>query len=487
MMKKSVLIELLILVLLCSCGAGRSNPGAIELRFTTSIMATDLSFTSLTARDNGDSILFNLSYATKEPRFIFCFDPPNGEVLRYFQERGLDPGKSSVAFSIPKDKLRMSESISMKFSEPSRPQDDENYLFPDLTGAILDMMGAKFIGAAGGDQGPEPQKISAVNRGDDVRFKDISGIASPLDRDTIASLWFNADVDFGPSREIAANILEWGKNPGLGVRALHARGIDGKGVNVAIIDQNLAGDHAEFAGRIKAYKDFGCGMSADEGSMHGPAVLSLLAGTRIGTAPRAGVYFAAVPSWLGDAQYYADALDWIVGESAKLAAADKIRAVSVSAAPSGEGSPFSKNGALWDEAVKRAEAAGIIVLDCTQHHGFIGPAYFLPTEPENPETAVTGYPDMKGEVWRPGFIFAPCTFRTTAEEYRAGKESYQYTGRGGLSWSIPYVTGVMAMGWQLKPSLSGVEMKKILFETAAKNATGESIIDPPAFIVALSK
>ena len=40
-------------------------------------------------------------------------------------------------------------------------------------------------------------------------------------------------------------LLEAGKNPGLGVRALHAQGITGRGVGIAIIDNPLLVDHQE--------------------------------------------------------------------------------------------------------------------------------------------------------------------------------------------------------------------------------------------------
>src|SRR5262249_33985137 len=148
------------------------------------------------------------------------------------------------------------------------------------------------------------------------------------------------------------------KNPGLGVHKLHAQGITGKGVKVAIIDQPLFQDHPEFAKKIVAYHDVGC---ESETSMHGPAVASLLVGSQCGTAPGARLYYVAAPSWTGDSAFQAKALDWIVGENAKLSAGDKIRVVSVSAAPSGKGSPFKKNQEMWDTAVVRAEQAGLLV------------------------------------------------------------------------------------------------------------------------------
>ena len=65
----------------------------------------------------------------------------------------------------------------------------------------------------------------------------------------IMTFTFNAGTIFTGHEAEAAAILEAGKNPGLGVRALHDEGVTGKGVNVAIIDQNLLLDHPEFAER----------------------------------------------------------------------------------------------------------------------------------------------------------------------------------------------------------------------------------------------
>src|SRR3954454_19924350 len=41
----------------------------------------------------------------------------------------------------------------------------------------------------------------------------------------------------------AARVMDLGKNPGLGLRALHARGITGAGVGIGIIDQALLVQH----------------------------------------------------------------------------------------------------------------------------------------------------------------------------------------------------------------------------------------------------
>jgi subtilisin family serine protease len=167
--------------------------------------------------------------------------------------------------------------------------------------------------------------------------QDLTRLNRTLGESVIETLWFTQSTKWWSTQDqrIAQNILKLGMNPGLGVRELQAEGITGKGVTVAIIDQPVVLDHPEFQGKIVKYYDTGTAEFADRGSMHGPAVTSLLVGENIGTAPDAKVYYVAAPSWLEDAQYYADALDWIVAENEKLPEGSKIRVVSVSTMPSG--------------------------------------------------------------------------------------------------------------------------------------------------------
>jgi hypothetical protein len=104
------------------------------------------------------------------------------------------------------------------------------------------------------------------------------------DPEDIKTFWFNEDTVFPGCEDLAFEILEKGKNPGLGVRALHERGITGQGVKVAIIDQNLAQPfHLEYRDRIIEYFDVGTDQPPELGSMHGPAVASLLVGQSCGT------------------------------------------------------------------------------------------------------------------------------------------------------------------------------------------------------------
>ncbi len=280
--------------------------------------------------------------------------------------------------------------------------------------------------------------------------------------------------------------MEGGKKPGLGVRAIHEKGITGKGVNVAIIDQNMYLNHPEYSGKIVEYFDTGC--NAEKGSMHAPAVTSLFIGEEIGVAPGARAYVAAAPSWLGDSKYYADGLNWIIEENKKLAEGEKIRVVSVSASPSGEGSPFEKNLEMWDEAVAKAKEEGILVLDCRgrEETGFLVPAYFDSEDRDDITKCKGGFPNSPGSGMSSSeYIGVPLADRTVAEEYVDGEPSYTYCGTGGLSWGIPYGAGVLALGWEVNPELSNEEILQILFDTAYVNDEGFQMINPTAFIEAV--
>ncbi len=325
--------------------------------------------------------------------------------------------------------------------------------------------------------------ITSVKDFDDVRFRDMSKLDLSDRRGLIQTLTFNNKTVWPPADRLPPGsrpqmVMQEAMNPGLGIRQIHEQGITGKGINVAIIDQPLYKDHPEFNSKIIEYFDTGCG---SESSMHGPAVASLLVGTNCGTAPNAKLYYAAAPSWLGDSAYYAKALEWIIERNTELAKPDKIRAVSVSAAPSGRGSPFKKNKHLWEQARSRALKEKILVLDCTTDNGFMSSCWYDPNDSENVAKCTKGFPGLKGH-YRSDKLLTPCSFRTTAEQYEKNKYGYQFTGRGGLSWGIPYATGVLALGWQVNPDLTPVQAKHLLFESAFVTPDGTKIIYPSRFI-----
>lgn len=163
-----------------------------------------------------------------------------------------------------------------------------------------------------------------------------------------------------------------------------------------------------------------------------------------------------------------------------LPAGEKIRAVSISAGPTPE-NDYYINGEKYLESVKRATEAGILVLDCSIKSGKIGSCRY---DYNNPEDVFLCKPGSisRSEWGNKNHILAPVSYRTIAEEHRKGDFSYQYVGDGGQSWAIPYVAGVLAMGWEINSELSADEILEILFDTAYVDSNGNKYICPTAFV-----
>lgn len=302
---------------------------------------------------------------------------------------------------------------------------------------------------------------------------------------------FDNTIIFKGSENLASEILERGKDPGLGIRDLHKKGITGKSVNVAIIDQNMLTDHPEFEDRIVAYYDSGCNRPENEGSYHGALVMGILAGKTIGVAPEVNVYYAAAPAWERDAKYFADSLNWIINQNKELPKSEKIRVVSVSAAPTSKDNWF-KNGELWESTVLEAQKDGIMVIDCRPNENtkLVFSSYYDIDDRNNVSKCTPGYPaeyemDFTDEYWKK-MLFTPASFRTVAQEFTKGEHCYRYQSVGGESLAVPYVAGVLALGWQVNPNLDADTMKNLLFETSWINDKGLHFINPPDFIKAVS-
>ena len=96
----------------------------------------------------------------------------------------------------------------------------------------------------------------------DVRACDISSwdLRDYTSEELADVLTFDSQTKFPPKAKLPKNfsakkILKNGKNPGLGIKKLHKKGITGKGVSAAIIDQNLLTTHQEYAKQLVWYEE----------------------------------------------------------------------------------------------------------------------------------------------------------------------------------------------------------------------------------------
>ncbi len=312
----------------------------------------------------------------------------------------------------------------------------------------------------------------------DIRYCDVSDIDfTKLPKDIINKLSFN-DSTIWPSTMPdwfdLEQINKIGKTPGLNVKELHASGITGKGVSIAIIDQALS-SHQEYKGNVKYYKNF---TSRKKGTMHGTAVSSIAVGKNVGVAPDANLYFIAAEfreddEGIFDAGPIAEAINYILELNKTLAKKNKISVISISRG-------FSKNDKDADkfqDALRKAKKQNILVLSTNN----------ITTVSRNDYRADPN--DFRSYTRRPYWfgdedmeyysklerIAVPTDYRIIACE--KGEQNYAYYVHGGYSWGVPYLAGVAALAKQAKPDLKMEDFISIARQTAdsvsVKDSTGK--------------
>lgn len=266
-----------------------------------------------------------------------------------------------------------------------------------------------------------------------------------------------------------AALLAAGRNPGLGLRALHARGVDGRGVDVAIIDQPLLANHVELEGRLHLVAQLG--VEGREPSMHANAVASIAVGRTVGVAPRADLYYVAVATWNAESEGnhdFVEALKRLLELNRSGAA--HIRVVSVS-----DGGFASRaQAAEWKAMVARAEREGVLLIVCDPDYTDLNFGLLRPLpggDREKPE----GY--KVGTYGGP--LLAPGDGRTYAGE--RGREDYAYEPRGGMSWVAPWLSGLAALGFQTNPALTPARVRAYLGRSATKMPYG-LVVNPEGFL-----
>ncbi|MBU5439181.1 S8/S53 family peptidase [Tissierella sp. MSJ-40] len=259
-------------------------------------------------------------------------------------------------------------------------------------------------------------------------------------------------------------IMELGKNPGLGLRELHEKGITGKGIGLAIIDQGLLVDHIEYKKQLKMYEEIHC--SDENAAMHGPAVASIAVGKTVGVAPEADLYYIAEThgvyneqgefDW--DLSWLAESIDRIVEINKTLPEGKKIRVISISLGIGGEMNDYEK---VFD-SIEKAKQDGIYTI-YVETDRYLG----LDRDPlKNPDD-VNSF--AKGRFWKNirynnDKLLIPMDSRCTASP--TGVNDYVFYRDGGMSWAVPYVAGLYALACQVKPDITPEIFWSYAFETS---------------------
>ena len=256
-----------------------------------------------------------------------------------------------------------------------------------------------------------------------------------------------------------------GRNPGLGVRQLHAQGVTGRGIGIGIIDQPLLIDHREYADRLRLYEEIHSAAGA-AAQMHGPAVASIALGKTCGVAPEAELYYVAeqhgefVPGsgfdW--DFDWVARSINRLLSVNRGLPAGRKLRVISISVGWDAGQKGYEKTMA----AVRQADREGVFVIStalrATHRLAFDGLDRPALADPD----AATSY--GPGSWWAKHFwdgqmrfkpgrrLCVPMDGRTTASP--TGPDDYVHYGSAGWSWAVPWIAGLYALGCQVDPGLT---------------------------------
>lgn len=348
---------------------------------------------------------------------------------------------------------------------------------------------------------------------------------SNISIDFLQTIEFDTETVWPEKEKLPQNFnpeefLKESKNPGLGIRELHEQGTNGQGVVVAIIDQRLDINHPEYKDSVYYY-EYG-ETEREEISMRGPAVASLLVGKDCGVAPGAKLVYKAIPSGRSFS-IKAQALKDIIEKNKTASSNEKVKIVSCSIGYITENPEPGLNE--WIDALKRAKEEGIFVVDVGGDQ--VGISFSGGGTPENKndfENYLSWLREDEGneglnkiisegnineimkklrEVKMDDFanisdvdlrkkiekrlnerkkeIIVPSDYRTMASSWNK-EGQYMYNGRGGISWSVPYLAGLFALILQVNPSIKREEIVEIINESAVVNEKGLKIVNPKGII-----
>lgn len=303
----------------------------------------------------------------------------------------------------------------------------------------------------------------------DYRSSDIANLDFSGSLDVLNDSNFDSKTKWPSSDKLPAGfsvdqIMEFGKDPGLGIRALHDKGITGRGIGIAIIDQTLLVDHEEYVNQLQIFED-GAGIESGwlETSMHGPAVASIAVGKTVGVAPDADLYFIT----MGDCNnaFMMESSDFtclakdilrIIEINKDLPEGRKIRVISMSIGWRNGNTGFDE----IMEAVEKAKEAGIFVISTSIYLTYGYNINGMDRPPMADPNDYSSY--LPGNFWADDFysgaqtldqtLLIPMGARTTASPN--GFTDYVHYSRGGWSWIVPYLAGVYALACQVNPEIT---------------------------------
>lgn len=284
-------------------------------------------------------------------------------------------------------------------------------------------------------------------------------------------------------------VMENAKKPGLGINTLHEKGITGKGVRIAVIDEPLF-MHSSYANTVKSYSENGFDNST-KGTDRSAGVVSILTGKTTGVAPDSEVvYFAANDEENGvkTNKYYTESLNKIIENNENLPENKKVSVVTLSKKLDTEAADYED----FKKAAAKAKEAGIFVVSRNMpdiYEGF--DFYGANRKPEGDVNNVNNYfiaPDYAEKIKNSAenLVGIPSEHRTVADT--KSFSSMRYEGNdGGKGWAAPWFAGMFALAKQVKSDLTPEEFLTLVKDTSSQLAGEENfkIINPVEIVDSL--
>ena len=271
-------------------------------------------------------------------------------------------------------------------------------------------------------------------------------------------------------------ILEEAKHP-TEMDDLHKRGLTGKNINIAIIDQNLYLEHPEYKDRIKHYEKVGQWPAGNPLDYHGSLVVGCAVGKTTGSAPDANIYYVAANQWVPNGKFAIKnlqsghrlfnnmAIRRVLEINKTLPDKDKIRFLSCS-----WGKPDDQFKEESDKLFDECKKNGIMVLggDYTKTESRPCNKFGISTKMNIDVTE-----KVKDRVGIP-------TDCKTTPYFEGG---YVYVVNGGPSSTYPYLAGVFACALQNNQLFFTRQnwqddLLEIMKETATNAPNGSKMINP---------
>lgn len=308
---------------------------------------------------------------------------------------------------------------------------------------------------------------------------DLSGVDLTEQGDLLGRATFDMQTrwpDALPEGFDPALLMAQGADPGCGVRALHARGITGKGVGIGILDLTLLTGHVEYADRLRFYEETMPDAEQRIAEMHGAAVASLALGETVGVAPDALLYYIAMwpavthedGTWKRDCRPAAEGIERLLLLNEQLPEGERIRVISISIG----WMPDALGVAEMEAAIEHARQQGVQViavntLDDLRISGMGREPGGDPNDPAAVRAGLFWEKDLQrgqGNAFYAGNLLLPMDSRTVAS-FR-GDEDYIFYRDGGMSWVAPYLAGLYALALEAYPDVTLDEVVQAAHRTA---------------------